>query len=95
MKNTDYKTWILTISVQVALPDGRIQYVKYTADGNYGGTTMEVSYKGEARHPEHSSHNVIHESSGPIIHEGIVWEESEGELASVMLLCLIFKLFRK
>ena len=33
---------------------------------------MEVSYKGEARHPEHSSHNVIHESSGPIIHEGIV-----------------------
>merc|ERR1711874_575389 len=37
---------------QVALPDGRIQYVKYTADGNYGGTVMEVSYKGEARHPD-------------------------------------------
>merc|ERR1719431_192167 len=29
---------------QVALPDGRIQYV-YTADGNYGGTIMDVSYK--------------------------------------------------
>merc|ERR1719147_404578 len=37
---------------QVALPDGRIQYVKYTADGNYGGTVMDVSYKGEARHPD-------------------------------------------
>ena len=34
----------------VALPDGRIQYVTYTADGGYGGTVMEVSYKGEARH---------------------------------------------
>ena len=44
---------------QVALPDGRIQYVKYTADGNYGGTVMDVSYKGEARHPDivhHSGH---------------------------------------
>ena len=44
---------------QVALPDGRIQYVKYTADGNYGGTIMDVSYKGEAHHPE-----VVHHSSG-------------------------------
>ena len=41
---------------QVALPDGRIQYVKYTADGNYGGTIMEVSYKGEARHPDIVAH---------------------------------------
>ena len=44
---------------QVALPDGRIQYVKYTADGNYGGTIMDVSYKGEAHHPE-----VVHHSTG-------------------------------
>merc|ERR1719341_57071 len=44
---------------QVALPDGRIQYVKYTADGNYGGTIMDVSYKGEARHPD-----IVHHSSG-------------------------------
>ena len=51
------------LSLQVALPDGRIQYVKYTADGNYGGTTMEVSYTGEARHPEHSGNNLILESS--------------------------------
>jgi len=50
---------------QVALPDGRIQHVTYTADGNYGGTVMEVSYTGEARHPEHSGH-LIHETSGPI-----------------------------
>jgi len=48
---------------QVALPDGRIQYVTYRADGNYGGTTMEVSYTGEARHPEHSGNNLILESS--------------------------------
>ena len=28
---------------QVALPDGRIQHVKYTADGNYGGAILEAS----------------------------------------------------
>merc|ERR1719188_683321 len=37
----------------VALPDGRIQHVVYHADGGYGGTVMEVTYKGEAHHPEH------------------------------------------
>jgi len=37
---------------EVALPDGRIQYVHYDADGQYGGTIMDVEYKGEARHPE-------------------------------------------
>merc|ERR1712168_1773521 len=37
----------------VALPDGRIQHVTYHADGGYGGTVMEVSYQGEAHHPEH------------------------------------------
>jgi hypothetical protein len=36
----------------VALPDGRIQHVIYHADGNYGGTIMEVNYDGEARHPD-------------------------------------------
>jgi len=51
---------------QVALPDGRIQYVKYTADGNYGGTIMEVSYKGEARHPE--THHVEH---SPNVHHDV------------------------
>ena len=51
---------------QVALPDGRIQYVKYKADANYGGTTMEVSYKGEARHPE--SHPVVETISHDIGH---------------------------
>jgi len=51
---------------QVALPDGRIQYVTYKADANYGGTTMEVSYKGEARHPE--SHPVVETISHDIGH---------------------------
>ena len=36
----------------VHLPDGRVQHVTYYADGNYGGTTMEVTYTGEARHPD-------------------------------------------
>jgi len=45
---------------QVALPDGRIQYVKYEADGHYGGTIMEVKYDGEARHPE--SYGGYHDS---------------------------------
>ena len=55
---------------QVALPDGRIQYVKYTADGNYGGTIMDVSYKGEARHPEvvHHGHGGV---GGPIAGHGV------------------------
>ena len=65
---------------QVALPDGRIQYVKYTADGNYGGTVMEVSYKGEAHHPEVVHHQVNHGhgghggiAGGPIGGHGIVY----------------------
>jgi len=37
----------------VALPDGRIQHVIYLADGNYGGTVMDVKYDGEAHHPAH------------------------------------------
>merc|ERR1719153_357587 len=37
----------------VALPDGRIQHVIYHADGGYGGTIMEVSYSGEAHHPDY------------------------------------------
>merc|ERR1711887_475214 len=37
---------------QVPLPDGRVQHVIYHADGNYGGTIMEVTYDGEAHHPD-------------------------------------------
>merc|ERR1712121_576270 len=51
---------------QVALPDGRIQYVEYKADGHYGGTVMEVRYEGEARHPEYVGHV---EHVEPIIHD--------------------------
>ena len=57
---------------QVALPDGRIQYVKYRADGGYGGTVMEVSYKGEARYPDVVSHNVapvVHHDVTPVVHD--------------------------
>ena len=52
---------------QVALPDGRIQYVTYTAD-NYGGTVMNVEYKGEARHPEIVHAPVVHDVT-PVVHD--------------------------
>ena len=39
----------------VALPDGRIQTVKYTVD-DYGGFNAEVSYEGEAQYPEPSQY---------------------------------------
>jgi len=35
----------------VALPDGRIQHVRYHAN-RLTGTTMEVTYEGEAHHPD-------------------------------------------
>ena len=47
----------------VALPDGRIQHVVYLADGNYGGTVMDVKYDGEAHHPDvvhHGGHGGGH-----------------------------------
>merc|ERR1719228_1321628 len=40
----------------VHLPDGRVQHVVYIADGNYGGTVMEVNYDGKATHPEYHGH---------------------------------------
>ena len=39
-------------SYSVALPDGRVQHVKYTAD-HYGGYVAEVSYEGTAHFPEY------------------------------------------
>ena len=41
----------------VALPDGRIQTIKYTVDEN-GGFNAEVSYEGEATYPEPSEYTV-------------------------------------
>ncbi|XP_043238484.1 cuticle protein 7-like [Amphibalanus amphitrite] len=54
---------------KVALPDGRIQTVKYTVD-DFGGFNAEVSYEGEARYPEPSEYNVpVHAGykSGPSV----------------------------
>ena len=39
----------------VALPDGRVQHVKYSADP-YGGYVAEVSYEGTAAYPELPHH---------------------------------------
>ena len=65
--------WVIMIQGEysVALPDGRIQYVTYHADGGYGGTVMEVSYKGEARHPE-----AVH--STPVVHDVVSHGVSHG-----------------
>merc|ERR1719414_2456843 len=39
-------------SYRVALPDGRIQHVGYTANG-YDGYVADVTYDGTAQYPEH------------------------------------------
>merc|ERR1719471_1192466 len=42
---------VVTGSYSVALPDGRIQHVKYTAD-HYNGYVAEVTYEGTPVYPE-------------------------------------------
>ena len=50
----------------VALPDGRIQHVKYNADTIHGNV-MEVTYEGEAQHPDLHFVPVIDEEPEPAI----------------------------
>ena len=45
-------------SYSVALPDGRLQTVKYTADP-YGGYVAEVSYEGQVRLRTHLTSNQL------------------------------------
>ena len=44
-------TKVVSGTYTVALPDGRIQTVKYTAD-DYAGYVADVSYEGQAVYPE-------------------------------------------
>merc|ERR1711874_261020 len=44
-------TKVVSGSYTVALPDGRIQTVKYTAD-DYAGYVADVTYEGQAVYPE-------------------------------------------
>ena len=47
------------IKPKYSFKDERKEHVFYHADGNYGGTIMEVKYDGEAKHPDvvhHSGH---------------------------------------
>ncbi|CAK1594886.1 unnamed protein product [Parnassius mnemosyne] len=48
---------------RVALPDGRVQIVKYTADWK-NGFNADVSYEGEARYPEPSINSIGSPSQG-------------------------------
>lgn len=52
--NSDGK--VVTGEYRVALPDGRTQYVSYTAD-DYNGYIAEVSYEGEAQYPSPSAYS--------------------------------------
>ncbi|XP_064086202.1 adult-specific cuticular protein ACP-20-like [Macrobrachium nipponense] len=45
-------------SYTVALPDGRKQHVKYSAD-HYKGFVAHVSYKGKAQHPSYYGPAVV------------------------------------
>merc|ERR1712106_1286495 len=46
---------VVTGSYSVALPDGRTQHVKYTAD-HYNGYVAEVTYEGVPHYPEEPYH---------------------------------------
>lgn len=49
---------------RIALPDGRTQIVKYSAD-DYTGYVAEVSYEGEAKYPEETPYKPAPTYSAP------------------------------
>lgn len=60
--NSDGK--VVNGEYRVALPDGRTQIVKYTAD-HYNGFVAEVSYEGEAQYPEEKHYQPAPAYSAP------------------------------
>merc|ERR1712166_889923 len=68
-ESSDASGKVVTGSYQVALPDGRIQTVTYTAD-HYNGYVADVSYSGEAVYPKYEPKPAYHAAPKPAYHAG-------------------------
>ena len=49
---TEERSGYISGDYTVALPNDKIQHFVYHADGKYGGTIVEVTYKGGGPHPD-------------------------------------------